>query len=141
MNLTYVPLLQLQHDFYTKPRGFERFREYISTMTNAETGDLELPLVAMNPMGKDHLLPFLERLLEMDVDDQGARATEEAAAQLSTIAGSFGWPMFNNMATPTPWVRCSSRKGMRWRRPGQPHRPLLRMILPIRRRYYNPIEP
>lgn len=89
MNLEYIPLLQLQRDFYTKPRGFERFREYISTMTNAETGDLELPLVAMNPMGKDHLLPFLERLLEMNADGEGERAMVEAATQLSTIPGVF----------------------------------------------------
>jgi hypothetical protein len=89
MNLAYIPLLQLQRDFYTKPRSFERFREYISTMTNAETGDLELPLVAMNPMSKDHLLPFLEGLLAMDADGEGERAMWEAATQLSTILGTF----------------------------------------------------
>ena len=89
MNLHYLPLLQLQRDFYTKPRDFARFREYISTMTNAETGNLELPLVAMNPMGKDHLLPFLKHLMEIDADGEGARATGDAAAQLSTIPGSF----------------------------------------------------
>ena len=89
MQLTYIPLLQLQRDFYAKPRGFDRFWEYIRTMTNAQTGDLELPLVAMNPMGKEHLLPYLERLLEMDADGIGARATEEAALRLVHVAGDF----------------------------------------------------
>ncbi|MEZ4707328.1 MAG: hypothetical protein R3A44_08995 [Caldilineaceae bacterium] len=89
MHLTYLPLLQLQRDFYTKPRGFDRFWEYIRTMTNAQTGDLELPLVAMNPMGKEHLLPYLERLLAIDADGAGARATADAAVQLADVPGEF----------------------------------------------------
>lgn len=89
MHLTYLPLLQFERDFYTKPRGFDRFWEYIRAMTNAQTGDLELPLVAMNPMGKDHLLPYLERLLEIDADGMGARATADAAAQLAHLPGEY----------------------------------------------------
>ena len=62
MTLEYVPLLKVQRDLYDLPRGIERFREYIQTMTGG--GDeLKLPLVAMNPMGKDHLPPFLDRRL------------------------------------------------------------------------------
>ena len=40
MTLTFVPLLQVQRDLYGLPRGMERFREYIRTMTDAATGDL-----------------------------------------------------------------------------------------------------
>jgi hypothetical protein len=43
--------------------------------------------VAMNPMGKDHLLPFLENLLAKDADGHGARATEEANRRLGAEAG------------------------------------------------------
>src|SRR5579862_7746026 len=88
VNLEYVPLLRMQRNLYTKPRGFERFREYLRTMIDADTGDLKLPLVAMNPMGKEHLLPFLDALLEMDADGEGARATAEANAVQSTLAAS-----------------------------------------------------
>ena len=52
MSLRYLPLLKTQLDLYAMPRGMERFRAYIKTMTDQDTGDLALPLVAMNPMGK-----------------------------------------------------------------------------------------
>ena len=65
MTLEYLPLLKVQRDLYDLPRGIERFREYIQTMTGG--GDeLKLPLVAMNPMGKGHLPPFLDHLLAID---------------------------------------------------------------------------
>src|SRR5262249_49790965 len=53
------------------------------------TGDLKLPLVAMNPMGKDHLPPFLDRLLEMDADGEAARAAAQAEAALADLPGAF----------------------------------------------------
>lgn len=87
MPLEYVPLLSLQRDLYTLPRGRERFTEYLRQMIDPETGDLGLPLVAMNPMGKDHLLPFLENLLALDADGHGARAAEEAQRRLGAEAG------------------------------------------------------
>ena len=70
MKLKYVPLVQIQRDLYRLPRGYERFREYLRTMSDAETRDLNLPpLVGMNPMGKDHLPALLEALLAFDADD------------------------------------------------------------------------
>ncbi len=86
---TYVPLLQLQRDLYRLPLGTERFRKYIQTMVDAETGDLELPLVAMNPMAKDHVPAFLDSLLACDADGVGARATAEAARSLGGRMGNY----------------------------------------------------
>ena len=63
MKLRYEPLLQLQRDLYDRPRGFERFREYLRVMVSADGEDLALPLVGMNPMGKDHLPVQLDALL------------------------------------------------------------------------------
>ena len=74
MKLSFLPLLQLQRDLYVMPRGMERFREYIKTMTDPETGDLALPLVAMNPMGKDHIPALIDEYLAL-----GAEKTAEAA--------------------------------------------------------------
>lgn len=68
MTLTFVPLLQVQRDLYALPRGMERFREYIRTMTDAETGDLALPLVAMNPMGKDHVPALIDAYLALGAE-------------------------------------------------------------------------
>ena len=61
------------------PRGMERFREYIKTMTDAETGDLALPLVAMNPMGKDHIPALIDEYIAL-----GAEAIAQQAHRRST---------------------------------------------------------
>lgn len=87
MSIEYVPLLRLQRELYALPRGMERFREYIRTMTNPETGDLELPLVGMNPMGKEHVPALLDRLLELDADSVAAAAV--AQAREATTAGRY----------------------------------------------------
>ena len=89
MKLEYVPLLKVQRDLYDIPRGFERFREYIRTMTEPGSGELKVPLVAMNPMGKDHLPPFLDHLLAIDADGVGARALADAEAALADEAGDY----------------------------------------------------
>jgi hypothetical protein len=80
MKLSFLPLLQTQRDLYAMPRGMERFREYIKTMTDAETGDLALPLVAMNPMGKDHVPALIDEYLALDAE--GIASTAVAAASV-----------------------------------------------------------
>lgn len=68
MKPSLLPLLQIQRDLYAMPRGMERFREYIKTMTDPETGDLALPLVAMNPMGKDHIAALIDQYIALDAE-------------------------------------------------------------------------
>ena len=80
MPLVHLPLLKTQLELYGLPRGMERFRAYIKTMTDEETGDLALPLVAMNPMGKDHIPALIERYLALDAEGIAAQAIEEAGA-------------------------------------------------------------
>ena len=82
MKLTFVPLLRVQRELYSMPRGMERFREYIKTMTDAETGDLALPLVAMNPMGKDHVPALIDDYLALDAEKIAQDAVEDAAANV-----------------------------------------------------------
>lgn len=89
MKLQFLPLLQLQRDLYALPRGRGRVEEYLRTLRDPETGDLKLPLVAMNPMGKEHLAPFLDRLLDADAEGMGERAVMEAAVALPPVGGSF----------------------------------------------------
>lgn len=89
MDLEYVPLLQVQRDFYKLPRGSERFREYLRTMIDPDSGDLKLPLSVMNPMGKDHLPVFLDKLIALNADGEAARATSEAQAALRTEPGEY----------------------------------------------------
>ena len=78
MTLSFVPLLRVQRELYAMPRGMERFREYIKTMTDADTGDLALPLVAMNPMGKDHVPALIDEYLALGAEDIGAAAVRDA---------------------------------------------------------------
>ena len=89
MKLEFVPLLQLQRDLYSMPRGMERFRAYIATMVDPETRDLKLPLSGMNPMGKDHIPALLDKYLAIDADTIAARAAAEAESRLAHVRGEF----------------------------------------------------
>ena len=78
MTLSFVPLLRVQRELYATARGMERFREYIKTMTDAETGDLALPLVAMNPMGKDHVPALIDDYLALGAEEIAEEAVRGA---------------------------------------------------------------
>ena len=89
MLLEYVPLLQVQRDLYAMPRGGERFRAYLRTMIDPHTRDLRLPLVNMNPMGKEHVPRLIDELLDLDAEGIARQAVERAAAVQRAVAGSF----------------------------------------------------
>ena len=89
MLLEYVPLLQEQHDLYTIPRGRSRFRAYLRTMIDSHTGDLRLPLVNMNPMGKAHVSRLIDELLLLNADGVARQAVARAAVAEQAVAGSF----------------------------------------------------
>ena len=91
VELEFVPLLRIQRELYDQPRGRERFRSYLRTMVDARTGDLELPLVAMNPMGRDHVPALLDRLLAVGADGAGAVAMLAAAERPATrrVSGRY----------------------------------------------------
>ncbi len=89
MRLEYVPLLHTQRDLYALPRGPERFQAYLRTMVDPNSRDLRVPLAGMNPMGKDHLPPFLDGLLAMDAEGVAAAAVGELAAALEAEPGDY----------------------------------------------------
>jgi hypothetical protein len=86
VKLDYLPLLQIQRDLYAVPRGMERFREYIKTMTDAQTGDLALPLVAMNPMGKDHIPALIDEYIALGADRIAQETINHWTATASAVA-------------------------------------------------------
>src|SRR6516165_8274891 len=69
MNLDYVPLLRVMRKLHNIPRGqppdfngMKRFRQYVRTIfPRKKNGEIDenavylLPLLAMNPMGKEHV--------------------------------------------------------------------------------------
>jgi hypothetical protein len=67
MNLTLLPLLRIQRDLHDIPRGMERFRAYLATMTEG-SDDIVLPITGMNPMGKEHVAALLDDLLAADAE-------------------------------------------------------------------------
>jgi hypothetical protein len=89
MQLTFVPLLQVQRNLYNLPRNMERFHAYLATMTDASTGDLKLPLVAMNPMGREHVPALLDEWMALGADEIAAKAVSDADARLRDVGGEF----------------------------------------------------
>lgn len=97
MNLEYVPLLRVMREIHSVPRGQppdfngkKRFKQYLHTIFDYDRKVCKLPLLlAMNPMGKDHVTALLDAFLAIDGDGIGARATEEAAARLADVPGDF----------------------------------------------------
>ena len=89
MKLSFLPLLQIQRDLYAMPRGMERFREYIKAMTDPETGDLALPLVAMNPMAKDHVPALIDEYIALGAERIASDAVAEAEGSETAKAVSL----------------------------------------------------
>src|SRR5436309_1678639 len=90
MKLDYVPLLRVMRELQSMPRGMERFHQYLRTIfPRDDSADQLLPLLAMNPMGKDHVTALLDALLALDADGIGARAAAEVAARLADVPGDF----------------------------------------------------
>ena len=90
MNLTYVPLLATQRTVQAVPRGRERFAAYLATVLTADRTDVELlPLLAANPMAREHVTALLDDLLALDADRIGARAAAAAADRLVDEPGDY----------------------------------------------------
>lgn len=90
MNIQFVPLIQLQREFYDLPQGQERFRIYLETMLNADASDADLlPMVVMNPMGRAHISAMLDTLLAMDAEGIAKDAIAKPLNQLDDIADTF----------------------------------------------------
>ena len=89
MKLDYVPLLHIQRELQGIPRGMGRFRRYLRTIS-PDGANLEFPsLLAMNPMGKDHVTALLDALLALDAVGVAARTVAEASAQVADEPGDF----------------------------------------------------
>ncbi len=89
MRLTHLPLLSIQRDLYRLPRGAERFHAYLWRLRDPRTGDLALPIVAMNPMGKEHVPESLDRWIAAGAEEAAANAIGEASAALAAEPGEY----------------------------------------------------
>jgi hypothetical protein len=83
MKFEYVPLLQIQRDLHDLPRDYTRFKQYLHTILKHNRLGIDLPpLVAMNPMGKDHVTHLLDEFLAIDADKIAGAAAGEASKHL-----------------------------------------------------------
>jgi hypothetical protein len=90
MQVTYVPLLQQQRNLYSMPNGMERFRRYLSVMTNQTNDGLVVPPLALiNPMGKEHLHQRLDELLAIQADASSQAVVTEMQSVLVDIPGNY----------------------------------------------------
>jgi hypothetical protein len=89
MRLDYIPLLQLQRDLHAIPRGYGRFKHYLRTIFADDELGMRVPLLVMNPMGKEHVTALLDGLLALDADGIGARAAADASVALADVPGEF----------------------------------------------------
>src|SRR5262245_46302669 len=103
MYLDYVPLLRVMREIQSIPRGqppdfngMKRFRHFVRRIfPRKKNGQIDenavylLPLLAINPMAKDHVTALLDAYLAMDADGLGARVAAEVAAQLADVPGDF----------------------------------------------------
>ena len=89
MQLDYVPLLNVQRELCALPRNRARFERYLRTIFQGDELGMRAPLLAMNPMSKEHVHELLDQLLELDCDAAGAQATTEALNQVEDVPGNF----------------------------------------------------
>jgi hypothetical protein len=103
MNLDYVPLVPVMRKLHSIPRGqppdfdgMKRFRHFVRTIfPRKKNGEIDenavylIPLLAINPMAKDHVTALLDAYLAVDADAIGARVAAEVAARLADVPGDF----------------------------------------------------
>ncbi len=88
MKLEYMPLFQVQRELQVMPRDYQRFRQYLRMIKTLDGRSLERPsLIAMNPMGKEHVSNLLDSLLALDADRIAGRAAADASARLEDTPG------------------------------------------------------
>lgn len=82
--IEHVPLLAEQRRIYAIPRGPGRFQDYIATITGGRPDVCVLPpLVAMNPMAREHVALAVDQLLAINAEAVAQSAAEEAIGRLS----------------------------------------------------------
>ena len=84
------PSWKLQRELLDIPRGRERFDAYLRAVLNDARDEAELaPLVAMNPMAREHVARLLDDLLAINADGVAASAIADAAYRVRETSGAY----------------------------------------------------
>lgn len=87
--LRYHPLLRQQRELYNVPRGPQRFRAYLSLMLNEAQNEMELPLAAFNPMGKEDVAIRLDQWIQLGADEIAAQSIADVSTQVNDLPAEF----------------------------------------------------
>ncbi len=85
MHLQFVPTLEKLRDLYSLPIGRERFAAYIAMTIDGATRTKDVsvpPLVAANPMAKQHALEAVENWLALGANEHAVALIEKLNAEL-----------------------------------------------------------
>jgi hypothetical protein len=88
MRFSFVPTLQIMRDLYTMPRDQSRFDAYLQAVIGGaqKTADVALPpLIAANPMAREHMLEFVEAWMTRGADQHAAQTLEDANRKLGHV--------------------------------------------------------
>src|SRR5260370_31617597 len=89
MQLEYVPRLQFQRELHDIPRGHGPFQHYLRTIFQKDDLGMRVPLLAMNPMGKEHVNSLLDHFIAFNGDEIAAQASREVSTKLAEVPGAF----------------------------------------------------
>src|SRR5262245_42014447 len=90
MGVEYVPLLQIARELYRMPRDMTRCQEYLRTLRAPSGNDVSIPpLVALNPMARDHVPRLIDQYLVLDADVIAQAAVREAEPSLGSLTDDY----------------------------------------------------
>lgn len=78
----------MQQELYALPRSIERFRRYLETVTGGTDDIVFPPLVAMNPMGKEHVAAHVAALLDLGAERVVAETLAAIERELADLPDS-----------------------------------------------------
>ncbi len=68
MKFELLPVLDKMVELYEQPATFERFKQYLKLLSGDTNNDLDLPIGAYNPMGKDHVLHKIQDMRALNAE-------------------------------------------------------------------------
>lgn len=84
MQLSLLPLLEIQRELHSLPRGPERFKAYLQTITGGKD-ELQVPLAGMNPMGQEHVAKLIDELITWQAEAFTETVLKELTADLAFL--------------------------------------------------------